>query len=205
MQLIEINPYYIDPSVIRKAVNCLKNGEIIIFPTDTIYAMGCDLLNKKAIKELARLKNKKTNKINFSLLCSDMSDLSKYVKQIDRSTYKKLKQHLPGPFTFILNATNDIPRLFDSNKKEVGIRIPDNEITMSIIKELGNPIVASSLNNDDDEIQPYFYEPISIYEKYANDVSLIIDGGNGSLEGSTVVNCLNGEFEIIRQGIGQFN
>ncbi len=202
MELIEINPYYVDPKVIRKAVNLLKQGEIIIFPTDTLYAMGCDLMNKKAIKELAKLKNKKTNKINFSLLCHDLSGLSNYVKQIDRSTYKLLKQNLPGPFTFILNAANEIPRLFDSNKKEVGIRIPDNEIVLRLAEELGNPIVASSLNNEEDEIQPYFYEPISIYERFSNDVAMIIDGGNGSLEGSTVVSCLKGDIEIVRQGLG---
>lgn len=202
MELIEINPYYIDPKIIRKAVQLLKQGEIIIFPTDTLYAMGCDLMNKRAIKELARLKNKKTNKINFSILCSDLSDLSKYVKQIDRSTYKLLKQHLPGPFTFILNAANEIPRLFETNKKEVGIRIPNNDIVLSLVRELGNPIVASSLNNEEDEIQPYYYEPISIYERFSNEVSLIIDGGNGTLEGSTVVSCLNGNIEIIRQGLG---
>jgi tRNA threonylcarbamoyl adenosine modification protein (Sua5/YciO/YrdC/YwlC family) len=202
MELIEINPYYIDPKIIGKAVNCLKKGEIIIFPTDTIYAMGCDLMNKKAIKQLARLKQLKTNKINFSLLCSDLSDLSKYVKQIDRSTYKLLKHHLPGPFTFIMNAANEIPRLFETNKREVGIRIPDNDIVLSLIQSLGNPIVASSLNNDNDEIQPYFFEPMSIYQKYQNDVSMIIDGGNGSLEGSTVVDCRNGKIDIIRQGKG---
>lgn len=202
MELIEINPYYVDPKVIQKAVHLLKQGEIIIFPTDTLYAMGCDLMNKKAIKEMARLKNSKPNKLNFSLLCADLSDLSKYVKQIDRSTYKLLKHNLPGHFTFLLSASNEIPRLFDSNKREVGIRIPQNDIVSALVSALGNPIVASSLNNEEDEIQPYFYEPISIYEKFSNQIPLIIDGGNGSLEGSTVVNCIDGDAEIIRQGKG---
>ena len=205
MELIEINPYYVDPKIINKAVNLLKQGEIIIFPTDTLYAMGCDLMNKKAIREMARLKKIKPNKINFSLLCADLSDLSKYVKQIDRSTYKLLKSNLPGPFTFILNASNEIPRLFDSNKPEVGIRIPQNDIVSALVNSLGNPIVASSLNNEEDDIQPYFYEPISIYEKFGNEIPLIIDGGNGTLDASTVVSCLNGEVEIIRQGKGILN
>ena len=128
--LVEINPNNIDSRLIQQAVESLKKGGIIIFPTDTVYAMGCDLYNKKGLNELARLKNVKLNKANFSIICSDISNLSEYVKQIDRPIFKLLKQHLPGPFTFILTAANEIPKLFDSNKKEIGIRIPDNAIIL---------------------------------------------------------------------------
>lgn len=199
---IEVNPYYIDDRIIKQAVESLRNGGVIIFPTDTVYALGCDLMNKKGLQELARLKGVKLNKVNFSIICSDLSNLSEYVKQIDRPTFKVLKHHLPGPFTFILPASNEIPRLFDSNKKEIGIRIPDNEITLAIVRALGNPIATTSLHNPDDEIQDYYADPVAIYEHYEDTVDLIIDGGFGRLEGSTVVDCTNGGFDIIRQGIG---
>ena len=199
---IELNPYHLDSRLVDEAVSRLKKGEIIIFPTDSLYAMGCDLTNKKAILELAKLRGVKSNKVNFSLICTNITMASNYVKQLDRSTFKLMNQHLPGPFTFILNANNDIPRLFESNKKEVGIRIPDNAITQSITEKLGNPIVASSLHNEEDNIQPYFYEPEAIFEHFEKIIPLIIDGGNGHIEGSTVVDCRNG-VEIIRQGIGK--
>ncbi len=199
---IEINPYYIDDRIIKQAVEILRNGGVIIFPTDTVYALGCDLMNKKGLQELARLKGVKLNKVNFSIICSDLSNLSEYVKQIDRPTFKLLKHNLPGPFTFILPASNEIPRLFDTNKKEIGIRIPNNEITLAIVKALGNPIATTSLHNPDDEIQDYYADPVAIYEHYEDTVDMIIDGGFGHLEGSTVVDCTQGGFEIIRQGIG---
>ena len=187
-------------------------GKIIISPAfkrvaasliilESMYAMGCDLNNKKAIHDLAKLRGIKTSKVNFSLICADITMASHYVKQLDRSTFKLMKHHLPGPFTFILNATNDIPRLFDSNKKEVGIRIPNNSIILAITEKLGNPIVSTSLHNEEDAIQPYFYEPEAIFEHFEHTVEFIIDGGIGHLEGSTVVDCRNG-IEIIRQGIG---
>ena len=199
---IEINPYYIDDRIIKQAVEILRNGGVIIFPTDTVYALGCDLMNKKGLQELARLKGVKLNKVNFSIICSDLSNLSEYVKQIDRPTFKLLKHNLPGPFTFILPASNEIPRLFDTNKKEIGIRIPNNEITLAIVKALGNPIATTSLHNPDDEIQDYYADPVAIYEHYEDTVDMIIDGGFGHLEGSTGVDCTQGGFEIIRQGIG---
>ena len=199
--IIEINPVNIDHRLIDDVVGVLKKGGIIIFPTDTVYSMGCDLFNKKALNELARLKDIKLNKANFSIICHDLSDISDYIKQIDRPTFKLLKQSLPGPFTFILNATNEVPRLFDSKKREIGIRIPNNTILMEIVKSLGNPIATTSLHNEEDTIQDYFADPYMIYERYENKVALIIDGGMGNLEASTVVDCTNG-FEIVRQGIG---
>ncbi|MEJ6777229.1 MAG: L-threonylcarbamoyladenylate synthase [Crocinitomicaceae bacterium] len=201
--IIEINEENIDERLIEQAVITLKKGEVIIFPTDTVYAMGCDLFNKKALNALATLKGLKLKKVNFSIICSDLSNLSDYVKPIDRPTYKLLNRSLPGPFTFILTATNEIPRLFDTNKKEVGIRIPDNKIVRRIVEVLGNPIATTSLNNNEDEILEYFIDPYTIYEKFDRKIELIIDGGLGKLEASTLVNCVNGDMEIIRQGIGR--
>lgn len=203
--IVEINPTNIDKRLIEQAVEILKKGGVIIFPTDTVYSMGCDLYNKKALNNLARLKGIKLSKANFSIICHDLSHLSDYVKQIDRPTFKLLKQSLPGPFTFILTANNEIPRLFDTNKKEIGIRIPDNNIILEIVKELGNPVATTSLHDHDDEIIDYFVDPYAIYERMDDEVDLIIDGGYGHLEASTVVDCTGNSPEIIRQGIGKID
>lgn len=201
--LIEINEHNIDQRLINQIVDALRKGEIIIFPTDTVYAMGCDLKNKKALKNLAILKGVKLKKANFSIICSDLSSLSDYVKHISRPTYKLLNRNLPGPFTFILTANHDVPRLFDSNKKEIGIRIPNNAIIRKIVEELGNPIATTSLHNDDDKILDYFVDPYAIYERYDNKVEYIIDGGYGNLEASTIVDCTEDDPKIVRQGIAE--
>lgn len=200
--IIEINPNNIDSRLINEAVNSLKKGGIIIFPTDTVYSMGCDLRNKKALEKLAKLKDIKLKKANFSIICHDLSNLSEYVKPIDRPTFKLLKNSLPGAFTFILNATTEVTKIFDSNKKEIGIRIPDNNIILEIVKKLGNPIATTSLHNEEDIILDYFTDPYTIYENYDEKVDLIIDGGTGQLEASTIVDCTTNTPEIIRQGIG---
>lgn len=202
--LVEIKENNIDQRLVLQAVEQLRKGGIIIFPTDTVYAMGCDLYNKKALKRLAQLKDVKLSKANFSIICPDLSDLSKYVRHLDRPTYKILNKNLPGPFTFILDATNEIPRLFDTNRKEIGIRIPDNKIIIEIVRELGNPIATTSLHSDD-EIQDYFIDPYQIYERFDETADMIIDGGYGSLFASTIVDCTNGGLEIVRQGIGELN
>lgn len=201
--IVEINPDNIDDRLIQQAVAALKKGRIIIFPTDTVYAMGCDLYNKKALKALATLKGIKLKKADFSIICSGLSHLSDYVKHIDRPTYKLLNKSLPGPFTFILTATNEIPRLFDRNKKEVGIRIPNNAIILRIVEELGNPIATTSLHDHEDEILDYFIDPYQIFERYDNKVEMIIDGGYGNLEASTVVDCTQGYPDILRQGAAE--
>ncbi len=203
--LVEINPNNIDSRLIKQAVEVLKKGGVIIFPTDTVYSMGCDLFNKKALNNLAKLKDIKLSKAQFSIICHDLSHLSDYVKQIDRPIFKLLKQSLPGPFTFIMNATNEIPRLFDTNRKEIGIRIPDNNIILEIVRELGNPIATTSLHNQEDEIMDYFTDPYAIYERYDDDVEMIIDGGYGNLEASTIIDCTGSAPEIIRQGIGKLD
>jgi tRNA threonylcarbamoyl adenosine modification protein (Sua5/YciO/YrdC/YwlC family) len=200
--LIEIQEENIDKRLIQQVTKALKQGELIIYPTDTVYAMGCDLRNKKALENLARLKNMKLSKSKFSIICKDLSEVSQYVKQIDRPTFKLLKQSLPGPFTFIMEATGEIPKLFDNKRKEIGIKIPDNKIVLAIVEELGNPLVTTSLIDDEDELLEYFIDPYEIFQRFDDKVHTIIDGGFGKLEASTIVNCLNGEPEIIRQGAG---
>ncbi|MDC3252892.1 L-threonylcarbamoyladenylate synthase [Crocinitomicaceae bacterium] len=200
--LVEINASNIDTRMIDEAVAVLRSGGIVIFPTDTVYAMGCDLNNKKALNKLANLKGIKLKKANFSIICHDIRNLSDYVKHIDRPTFKLLNRSLPGPFTFILSATNEVPKIFGTNKKEIGIRIPNNAIVRSIVGALGNPIATTSLHDEEDEILDYFIDPNQIYERYENDVDLIIDGGLGRLKASTIVNCAGGNLEIVRQGIG---
>lgn len=200
--LVEINPRNIDIRLIEQAVEILKKDGIIIFPTDTVYSMGCDLRSKKALNNLAKLKGIKLSKANFSIICHDLSNLSEYVKHIDRPTFKLLKQSFPGPFTFILNATTEVTRIFDTNKKEIGIRIPDNKIILKIVEMLGNPIATTSLHNEEDTFQDYFADPYAIYERYDDQIEMIIDGGNGRLDASTVVDCTGAQAKIIRQGIG---
>jgi tRNA threonylcarbamoyl adenosine modification protein (Sua5/YciO/YrdC/YwlC family) len=200
---IEINPSNMDERLIDQSVAILQKGGIIIFPTDSVYAAGCDLYNKQGLQKLAKFKDIKLNKAKFSIISHNLSELSKYIKQIDRPIFKLLKQNLPGPFTFILQATNEIPKLFDSNRKEIGIRIPDNEIILRIVEKLGRPIATTSLHDDEDTLLDYFNDPYEIYQRYEDQVDLVIDGGYGKLEASTIIDCTNGYPEIIRQGIGQ--
>ena len=199
--ILEINPNNIDKRAINQTVEVLKKGGLVIFPTDSVYAIGCDLYNKKALEKLAKFKEVKLNKANFSIICTSMSDLSKYVKQIDRPIFKLLNSYLPGPFTFILPATNEIPKLFDTNRKEIGIRIPENPIIIEITEKLGNPIATTSLKDDTSFIE-YHNDPEEIFEHFNSLVDLIIDGGFGKLDGTTVVDCTSGAPEIIRQGLG---
>lgn len=202
--LVELNKNNPDQRIIDDAVDILNKGGIIIYPTDTVYAFGCSLLNKKAIEQLARLKDIKLKKANFSLICNDLSNISEHTKYIDRPTYKILNKNLPGPFTFILNASSKIPKLFETNRKTVGIRIPDSEIVRSIVRTLGHPLVTTSLH-DDDEILDYITDPYEIAERWENRVDMIIDGGYGKNEPSTVVDLSQGEVEILRQGVGELH
>lgn len=200
--LVEIQEDNIDSRLIEQAVMHLKKGGVIIYPTDTVYSFGCDLYNKKALAQLAKLKDIKLSKSRFSIICHDLSSLSEYAKQIDRPTFKLMKDNLPGAFTFILTATNEIPRLFDNKRKEIGYRIPNNAIARAIVEQLGNPMATSSLLNDGDEIQEYLTDPYEIYERFDNEVDMIIDGGPGNLEGSTIIDCTSGSPEIVREGLG---
>ncbi|MDX5583659.1 MAG: L-threonylcarbamoyladenylate synthase [Aureibaculum sp.] len=192
-----------NPKEIDKVVSLLKKGGLIIYPTDTIYGLGCDITNSKALEKIARLKNIKLAKANLSFICNDLSHLSDYVKQIDTPTYKVLKRALPGAYTFILPGNNNLPRAF-KNKKTVGIRIPDNNIIREIVKQLGNPIVSTSIRDEDDVIE-YTTDPELIFEKWQNIVDVVIDGGYGGNQPSTVIDLSNDEIEIIREGKGSLD
>jgi len=196
--------YNDNPNNIDKVVSVLRNGGIVIFPTDTIYALGCDSTNARALERLAKIKGVKLQKANFSLLCADLSHLSKYTSPINNAIFKLMKKVLPGPYTFILPAGRDIPNLFLRKKKTVGIRVPDNNIVREIIKELGNPLVSTSVH-DDDEIVEYTTDPELMHERYENQVELVVDGGYGQNVPSTILDCTEHEPELIRQGAGEIN
>ncbi len=199
--LLKIYPENPNPKTIEQVVEVLKRGGIIIYPTDTVYGMGCDISNQKAIERICKLRGINPAKANLSFVCYDLSHISDYIKPIDTSTYRVIKKALPGPFTFIFNANNNVPKLLSSNKKTVGIRVPDNAIARCIVKELGHPILSTSIH-DDDEIMEYSTDPELIHEKYEDRVDLVIDGGYGDNEPSTVVDCTSGDFEVLRQGKG---
>lgn len=187
-------------AAIKKVVDVLKSGGLVIYPTDTVYGLGCDITNSKALERIAKIKGIKLEKANFSFVCSDLSNLSDYVKQIDTSTFKILKRALPGPYTFILPGNNDLPGAF-RKKKTVGIRIPDNAIALDIVRMLGNPIVSTSIH-DDDEVLEYSTDPELIFEKWQYLVDLIIDGGYGDNVGSTIIDLSGYEPVVIREGKG---
>jgi tRNA threonylcarbamoyl adenosine modification protein (Sua5/YciO/YrdC/YwlC family) len=199
--LIKIYPENPNPKAIEQVVEVLKKGGIIIYPTDTVYGLGCDITNQKAIERICQIRGIKPEKANFSFICSDLRHISDFVKPIDTTVFRLLKKALPGPFTFIFNANNNVPKLLSSNKKTVGIRVPDNSIARAIVEMLGNPILSTSIK-DDDELVEYSTDPELIYEKYEALVDAVIDGGYGDNEASTVVDCTKGDFEIIRQGKG---
>ncbi|HSQ46975.1 MAG TPA: L-threonylcarbamoyladenylate synthase [Lutibacter sp.] len=185
---------------IDKVVKILQKGGLIIYPTDTVYGLGCDITNTKAMEKVAQLKGLKLDKANFSFICYDLSNLSDYVKQIDTPAYKILKKALPGPYTFILPSSTSLPKAF-KNKKTVGIRIPDNNIIRELVKKLGNPIVSTSIYDEDDLLE-YTTDPELIFEKWGNKVDIVIDGGYGSNIPSTVVDLSEGEITILREGLG---
>jgi tRNA threonylcarbamoyl adenosine modification protein (Sua5/YciO/YrdC/YwlC family) len=202
--LVKIYPNNPNEKQLEEVVACLRSGGLIIYPTDTVYGLGCDIYQAKAIEKLCKLRNIKPEKANLSFICADLSHLSDFVKPIDNAVYRVLKHALPGPFTFILNANNKVPKLMHSNKKTVGIRVPDNEIARSIVKLLGNPIVSTSIH-DDDEVIEYSTDPELIYEKYKDLVDIVIDGGYGELQASTVVDYTSDEPVILRQGKGDLD
>jgi tRNA threonylcarbamoyl adenosine modification protein (Sua5/YciO/YrdC/YwlC family) len=187
---------------IRMVVDMLEKGGIIIYPTDTVYAMGCDIKANKAIEKIARLKGTNPENPDMSLIFHDMSQLSEYTVIHDNSLFKLLKRNLPGPFTFIVQANNQIPKLFKNRKKTVGIRIPDNNIVLEIVRELGRPIITTSVH-DPDEVIEYTTDPELIHEKYLGFADVVIDGGYGKNEASTIVDCTSEEIVILRQGLGE--
>lgn len=190
-------------AAIKKVVEVLRNGGLVIYPTDTVYGLGCDITNSRALEKIAKIKGVKLEKANFSFVCYDLSNLSDYVKQIDTSTFKILKRALPGPYTFILPGNNDLPKEF-RKKKTVGIRVPDNNIAREIVKLLGNPIVSTSIH-DEDEVIEYSTDPELIFEKWQNKVDLVIDGGYGDNVASTIIDLTGYEPEVVREGKGSLD
>ncbi|WP_341225170.1 L-threonylcarbamoyladenylate synthase [uncultured Arcticibacterium sp.] len=192
-----------DPQKIDQIVRCLKDGGIIIYPTDTVYAMGCDIYQNRAVEKLSALKGMKVKKNNFSIVCSDLSNIADYAR-VSNKAFKVMKKAFPGPFTFILPATGKLPKLFQSNRKNIGIRVPDHPIPKAIVEALGNPIITTSVKEDVDDILEYPNEIDIIIAQNENNADLIIDGGWSGMEPSTVIDASDDNFEIIRQGIGIF-
>ena len=199
--LLRIHPVNPEERKIKIVIDCLKSGGIIIYPTDTVYSLGCDLFNHDAIEKAGRIKNINPKTANYSIVCYDLSHLSDFVFSIDTPLYRLMKKSMPGPFTFILKANNNVPKIFKSKKKTVGIRVPDNLISRTIIKALGNPITSTSIHEPDDP-DDYISDPEIIYEKFGNLVDIVIDGGFGHKKPSTVVDCSDGSVTVIRQGLG---
>ena len=200
MKLYEENP---NPKQIKKAVDILKQGGLIIYPTDTVYGLGCDITNIKALEKIARIKGVKLDKANFSFVCHDLSNLSDYVKQIDNTTFKILKRALPGPYTFILPGAKTLPAVF-KKKKTVGIRVPNNSIALEIVRQMGNPIISTSIHDEDDVLE-YTTDPELIYEKWQDLVDLVIDAGYGDNVASTIIDLSEDEPVVIREGKGSLD
>jgi tRNA threonylcarbamoyl adenosine modification protein (Sua5/YciO/YrdC/YwlC family) len=201
--LLKIHPDNPSQRQISRLAKILKKGGVIIYPTDTVYALGCDLFNHKAIERVAKIKGVKIQKANFSIIFYDLSQLSDYARHVSNNIFKLMKYYLPGPYTFILEANNKIPKIFRGRKKTIGIRIPDNNISRQIVRELGNPLLTTSVH-DEDKLLDYTTDPELIYEQYKNKVDVIVNGGYCNNEPSTVIDCTKGEPEILRQGMGIF-
>ncbi len=200
-ELLKIHPLNPEGRKIQRTIEILKRGGIIIYPTDTIYGIGCDLMNRKAIERLCRVMDIKPHKLDLSFICNDLSHISEYVKRIDTPVFKILKKALPGPYTFILESSSKVPRILDVNKKTVGIRIPNHAIPRSIVAQLGNPLINSSIK-DDDIIKAYTTDPDEIYEDFKHSVDLVIDGGPGNNIPSSVIDCTGDQIVIVREGLG---
>ncbi|HON18141.1 MAG TPA: L-threonylcarbamoyladenylate synthase [Salinivirgaceae bacterium] len=202
VKLYNQNP---NPRVIRQVVDCLDSGGLVVVPTDTVYGVACSLNHVEAIDSLAKIRNKKIKEANFSVVCSDLSQISEFTKPLSNDVFKLLKRNLPGPFTFILEANNKLTKLLKYPRKSVGIRIPDNSIIIEIIKSLDTPLVITSVKDPDDEILEYVTNPELIWEKYRNVVDIVIDAGTGGMVGSTIVDCTGDQPMIVRQGSGELD
>jgi tRNA threonylcarbamoyl adenosine modification protein (Sua5/YciO/YrdC/YwlC family) len=203
-ELVKLYPDNPAGSKIAHIAKVLRNGGVIIYPTDTIYGLGCDIFNSKAIERVSRIKGLNHKKVNLSFICYNLSDITNYASNMSTPVFKVLKRALPGPFTFIMNASSRTPKFVHTTKKTVGIRIPDNIITREIVKELGNPIISTSLRHEDDIVE-YLTDPVEIFRKYKNQVDIVIDGGPGKNVPSTVVDCTDESFTVLREGIGDIS
>lgn len=201
--LLHIHPDNPQPRNIRTVVDTLRKGGVIIYPTDTLYGLGCDIYNTTAIERIARIKNIDPKKAQFSFVCADLSNLSEYAKSISTPTFRILKNALPGPYTFILEASKQVPKLLKSKKDTVGIRVPDHNITQAIVKELGHPIMSVSLPMEADV--EYYTDPEIIHDLFQKQVDIVIDGGYGGTTPSTVIDCTGGEPELLREGSGEWH
>jgi tRNA threonylcarbamoyl adenosine modification protein (Sua5/YciO/YrdC/YwlC family) len=200
-ELLKIHPLNPEGRKIDRVVSVLKRGGIVVYPTDTIYGIGCDLLNRKAVERLCQILGIKPQKLDLSFICHDLSQISEYVKRMETPVFKLLKKSLPGPFTYIFESSSKVPRVLDVNKKTVGVRIPNHAIPAMIVEQLGNPLITSSIK-DDDKIKEYTTDPEEIYEDFKHQVDIVIDGGAGGNIPSTVVDCTTEDLQIIRQGLG---
>lgn len=199
---LKVHPQTPEQRKIDKAVEVLRDGGVIIYPTDTVYGIGCDIYNKEAVERVARIKGVDSSKNNFSFICNDLSHISEYVRNIPTPLFKVMKKTLPGPYTYILKSSSKVPKVIDSKKKTVGIRVPDHPIPRMIVESLGNPIITTSIH-DEDEVIEYATDPELIYEKFSKLVDIIIDGGPGNNIASTVVDCTDeNETKIVREGMG---
>lgn len=199
--LLRINPYNIDDRLISQVVKCLKKGGVIIYPTDTVYTLGCDLTHREAYERVCKLKDIKDKKANFSIVCYDLSHISDFTNAVPTPVYKLMKRSLPGPYTFILNGNQHLSKIYGYNKKTVGIRVPDNPIARAIVDELGAPILSASIKNDD-SILEYITDPQEIYELYDHKVDIVIDGGIGGNTPSTIIDYTGSEPFVVREGAG---
>ncbi|GAB3782024.1 L-threonylcarbamoyladenylate synthase [Spirosoma horti] len=200
-EFIKLYPKNPDPRRIEHIVRALRDGAVVIYPTDTIYGMGCDIHNARAVERVARIKGIKPTKNDFSFICYDLSHIADYAR-VSNQAFKLMKSLLPGPFTFILQATGNVPKLLNTNKKTVGIRVPDNDIPRQIVHQLGNPIITTSIR-DEDEIIEYSTDPELIFEKFQNQVDIVVDGGYGGNVPSTIVDATDDDFSVVRQGLGE--
>jgi len=200
--LLQIHPDNPEPRKIRMVVECLNDGGVIIYPTDTVYGLGCDIYKTASVERICQIKGIQLEKSNFSIVCYDFSHLSDFTKHIDTPIFRVMRRAMPGPFTFILPANGKVPKLFKGRKRTVGVRIPDNNICRQIVKELDHPIMSTSIH-DEDKIRDYTTDPEIIYDKYENLVDIVIDGGFGHNKPSTIVDCSDGSFTITRQGLGK--
>ncbi len=205
--LLTIHPDDPEARKIKQVVEVLQSGGIIIYPTDTVYGIGCDITNHQAVEKVCQLRRLDPQRAMLSLICKDISQVAEYAWQLDNELFRLMKKNLPGPFTFILKSSNTVPKLFKNRKRTVGVRVPANNIALAIVEALGRPILSASLKNEDnmEDFDEYFTDPIDIHEKFQHQVDLVIDGGAGGITPSTLLDCTKTEFELIRQGAGELD
>ena len=201
-EFLKIHPQTPEPRKIQHVVECLRQGGVIVYPTDTVYGMGCDIHNARAVERVAKIKGIKPQKNDFSFICNDLSHIADYAR-VSTAAFKLMKKHLPGPYTFILDASSRVPKILNTNKKTIGIRIPDHAIPRQIVLLLDNPIITTSIKDIEDSIVEYPTDPEEIFERFRHQVDIVIDGGYGNLMASTIVNATNDDFDVVRQGVGE--